>query len=103
MTDPAPFRLPLVAILRGITPDESVAHVGELVDEGYDAIEIVDGKRPRRHVGLVNDVAVLLNGHFGVATGNTAHGRRKAFQAVGQHIVVRDYLRAAKAERIKHV
>ena len=40
MTDPAPFRLPLVAILRGITPDESVAHVGELVDEGYDAIEI---------------------------------------------------------------
>ena len=40
MTDASPFRLPLVAILRGITPDESVAHVGELVAEGYDAIEI---------------------------------------------------------------
>jgi len=35
-----PFRLPLVAILRGIAPDEVVAHAGALVDEGYDAIEI---------------------------------------------------------------
>lgn len=35
-----PFALPLIAILRGITPDEAHAHVGALVDEGYDAIEI---------------------------------------------------------------
>ncbi|MBL8255884.1 MAG: 2-dehydro-3-deoxy-6-phosphogalactonate aldolase [Pseudoxanthomonas mexicana] len=35
-----PFTLPLIAILRGITPDEAHAHVGALVDEGYDAIEI---------------------------------------------------------------
>lgn len=35
-----PFRLPLVAILRGITPAESPAHIGALVEEGYDAIEI---------------------------------------------------------------
>lgn len=35
-----PFRLPLVAILRGITPAEAGAHVGALVEEGYDAIEI---------------------------------------------------------------
>ena len=35
-----PFALPLIAILRGITPDEVHAHVGALVDEGYDAIEI---------------------------------------------------------------
>ena len=35
-----PFRLPLIAILRGITPDEALAHVGALVEEGYDAIEI---------------------------------------------------------------
>ena len=40
MTQPSPFQLPLVAILRGITPDDSVAHVGALVEEGYDAIEI---------------------------------------------------------------
>ena len=36
----APFRLPLIAILRGIRPDEVLAHVAALVGEGYDAIEI---------------------------------------------------------------
>jgi len=35
-----PFALPLIAILRGITPDDALAHVGALVEEGYDAIEI---------------------------------------------------------------
>lgn len=33
-------RLPLIAILRGIRPDEALAHVGALVDAGFDAIEI---------------------------------------------------------------
>src|SRR5258706_3490813 len=37
---PLPFRLPLIAILRGIGPSDVLAHVGALVDEGYDAIEI---------------------------------------------------------------
>ena len=36
----APFRLPLIAILRGVRPDEVLAHVQVLVDAGYDAIEI---------------------------------------------------------------
>ncbi len=35
-----PFRLPLIAILRGIRPEEVMAHVRALVEEGYDAIEI---------------------------------------------------------------
>ena len=35
-----PFSLPLIAILRGITPDDVPAHVAALVEEGYDAIEI---------------------------------------------------------------
>jgi 2-dehydro-3-deoxyphosphogalactonate aldolase len=35
-----PFRLPLIAILRGIRPAEALAHVDVLVAEGYDAIEI---------------------------------------------------------------
>lgn len=35
-----PFRLPLIAILRGIRPDEAAAHVAALIDEGYDAIEV---------------------------------------------------------------
>ncbi len=37
---PLPFALPLIAILRGITPADVPAHVGALVEEGYDAIEI---------------------------------------------------------------
>ncbi|ANG90903.1 2-dehydro-3-deoxy-6-phosphogalactonate aldolase [Enterobacteriaceae bacterium 155047] len=32
--------LPLIAILRGITPDEAVAHVGAAIDAGFDAVEI---------------------------------------------------------------
>lgn len=39
-TTALPFALPLIAILRGITPAEVPAHVGALVEEGYDAIEI---------------------------------------------------------------
>lgn len=37
---PCPFRLPLIAILRGIRPDEVLAHVAALVEEGFDAIEV---------------------------------------------------------------
>jgi 2-dehydro-3-deoxyphosphogalactonate aldolase len=33
-------RLPLIAILRGILPGETSAHVGALVDAGFDAVEI---------------------------------------------------------------
>ncbi|HEV8694638.1 MAG TPA: 2-dehydro-3-deoxy-6-phosphogalactonate aldolase [Lysobacter sp.] len=36
----APFRLPLIAILRGIRPEEAMAHVRTLIEEGFDAIEI---------------------------------------------------------------
>ncbi|MGM3162608.1 2-dehydro-3-deoxy-6-phosphogalactonate aldolase [Dickeya undicola] len=32
--------LPLIAILRGITPDEVLAHVTALLDAGFDAVEI---------------------------------------------------------------
>ncbi|MDK9361674.1 2-dehydro-3-deoxy-6-phosphogalactonate aldolase [Lelliottia wanjuensis] len=32
--------LPLIAILRGITPDEALAHVGVVIDAGFDAVEI---------------------------------------------------------------
>ncbi|HEY9132845.1 MAG TPA: 2-dehydro-3-deoxy-6-phosphogalactonate aldolase [Dyella sp.] len=35
-----PTRIPLVAILRGIRPDEALAHVHVLIDAGFDAIEI---------------------------------------------------------------
>jgi len=40
VSPPLPFRLPLIAILRGITPNDAVSHVAALVEEGYDGIEI---------------------------------------------------------------
>ena len=50
-----PFRLPLVAILRGITPDEVLAHAGVLVEEGWDAIEI-----PTNSPGWEQSVALAV-------------------------------------------
>ncbi|MGA7438737.1 MAG: 2-dehydro-3-deoxy-6-phosphogalactonate aldolase [Luteibacter sp.] len=35
-----PTALPLIAILRGITPDDIVAHVEALIEAGFDAIEV---------------------------------------------------------------
>lgn len=35
-----PPRLPLIAILRGIRPEEALGHVAALIDAGFDAIEI---------------------------------------------------------------
>ncbi|HHG8771030.1 TPA: 2-dehydro-3-deoxy-6-phosphogalactonate aldolase [Raoultella planticola] len=33
-------KLPLIAILRGITPEEALTHVGTVIDAGFDAVEI---------------------------------------------------------------
>ena len=35
-----PTSLPLIAILRGIRPEEAVAHASALIDAGFDAIEV---------------------------------------------------------------
>lgn len=32
--------LPLIAILRGVTPEEALVHVGAVIDAGFDAVEI---------------------------------------------------------------
>src|SRR5215213_2476450 len=40
MSAVSPFQFPLIAILRGLTPDDALDHVGALAEAGYDAIEI---------------------------------------------------------------
>ena len=35
-----PIKLPLIAILRGIKPEEAEAHIRALIDAGFDAIEV---------------------------------------------------------------
>lgn len=58
-----PFRLPLIAILRGITPGESAAHVGALVEEGFDAIEI-----PTNSPDWATSIAAAVREHGAHAT-----------------------------------
>jgi len=63
-----PFRLPLIAILRGITPDETSAHVRALVEEGFDAIEI-----PTNSPAWQDSVAIAarefrVDAHIGAGT-----------------------------------
>lgn len=53
-----PFRLPLIAILRGIAPDDVAAQVGALVDEGFDAIEI-----PTNSPDWQRSVAIAVREH----------------------------------------
>ena len=46
-------RLPLIAILRGIRPEEVLAHVDALVEEGYDTIEVpMNSPEWEKSVGL---------------------------------------------------
>ncbi|MCW5257748.1 2-dehydro-3-deoxy-6-phosphogalactonate aldolase [Verminephrobacter aporrectodeae subsp. tuberculatae] len=40
MSMQALFKLPLIAILRGVRPHEVLAHAGALVEAGFDAIEV---------------------------------------------------------------
>lgn len=61
-----PTQLPLIAILRGIRPDEVVAHVQALLDAGFDAIEVpLNSPDWSRSVRLVSDActeAILVGG-----------------------------------------
>ncbi len=57
-----PFRLPLIAILRGIGPGDAGAHVGALVEEGYDAIEI-----PLNSPDWVQSIGMAAQDHGGHA------------------------------------
>ncbi|HBK46470.1 MAG TPA: 2-dehydro-3-deoxy-6-phosphogalactonate aldolase [Xanthomonadaceae bacterium] len=55
MSNAGPFKLPLVAILRGITPEDTLAHVGALIDAGFDAIEIpLNSPRWEQSIGLAH-------------------------------------------------
>lgn len=58
-TATSPFRLPLIAILRGIRAHEAQAHVQALVEEGYDAIEV-----PLNSPGWANSIGTAI-GEFG--------------------------------------
>ena len=64
MTWPTP--LPLIAILRGVRPDEAVVHAQALIDAGFDAIEIPlnspDWRSSVRQVAAAFGSAALIGG-----------------------------------------
>lgn len=78
---------PLVAILRGITPDEAVAHVAELVDAGFTLIEI-----PLNSPAALTSIARVAAG-FGdraiIGAGTVLEGQAVAdVQAAGGRLIV---------------
>jgi len=69
-----PFRLPLIAILRGITPNEVLAHVNALVDEGFDAIEVPTNSPDWQSSVAIAARAFPVDVHIGAGTVlTTAH------------------------------
>jgi hypothetical protein len=62
-SDPLRLRLPLIAILRGIRPREACDHIGVLVEEGFDAIEI-----PLNSPGWRESIGAALRGFGDAAT-----------------------------------
>lgn len=80
-------QLPLIAILRGIRPEETLAHAGALIDAGFDAIEI-----PLNSPDWQTSVGLAVK-HFGARAwigGGTVLSLDEvdALQALGAHLIV---------------
>ncbi len=69
-----PTRLPLIAILRGIRPDEAVMHAQALIDAGFDAIEIPLNSPD--WAASIRDVAARFGAHALIGGGTVLHRRR---------------------------
>jgi 2-dehydro-3-deoxyphosphogalactonate aldolase len=63
-----PFRLPLIAILRGITPDAVSAHVRALVEDGFDAIEIPTNSPDWQQSVAIAAREFRVDAHIGAGT-----------------------------------
>ena len=72
-------------------------------EKNRNEIHIRDLKRARRHVALVDLIAILTHHDLRVSSRNTAHHRRIAFQGIRQHIVVGRQLDAAKRHAVKDI
>jgi 2-dehydro-3-deoxyphosphogalactonate aldolase len=88
MDTPAPpFRLPLIAILRGITPDEVEAHVAALMEEGFDAIEVPTNSPDWARSVAIAARALPVDAWIGAGTVLTT-GHADALLAAGGRLAV---------------
>ncbi|TYT26871.1 2-dehydro-3-deoxy-6-phosphogalactonate aldolase [Luteimonas viscosa] len=93
-----PFRLPLIAILRGVMPVEVAEHCEVLVEEGFDAIEI-----PTNSPDWTRSVAIAASG-FGdrarIGAGTVLEAAHvDALLAAGGTLVVTPNVRPAVIRR----
>lgn len=66
-------------------------------------VHIGNLKCARRNIALINGVTILFDNYLRVSTGDAAHHRRVATQAIGQHIIVGGQLCAAERHTIKQL
>ena len=85
---------PLVAILRGITPDEVRAHVGALLEAGFTAVEIPTGSPDWAHSVALAVEACGARAQVGAGTVLEA-AHLDALEAAGGSLVVTPNVRPA--------
>ncbi|MNZ87419.1 hypothetical protein D3C78_1062760 [compost metagenome] len=66
-------------------------------------VHVVNHEGTGGHKGAVDFIAVLAHHHLGIGAGDTAYHRGVTAQAVGQHLVIRGHLHAAKGHGVKHL
>jgi 2-dehydro-3-deoxyphosphogalactonate aldolase len=101
MIEPFLDRLPLVAILRGVTPEEVVDVTSALVDEGFAIVEVpLNSPRPLESIGRLR---AKLDDEILVGAGTvTSPAQVKEIAAAGGRLIVMPHgdgevVRAAKA------
>ena len=98
--DAAMTRLPLIAILRGLTPDEAPAIGAALVEPGFTLLEVpLNSPDPLRSIAA-------LRGHFpaalvGAGTVLTAQQVRDVAAAGGELVVAPNFDRAVVTEAVR--
>ncbi|MNE76629.1 hypothetical protein D3C80_1728740 [compost metagenome] len=73
------------------------------VTVGRGSKQILNQKWTRWDMGLINDKTILLDGHAGIALGNTAHRWCIALQAAGVHLFIGGQLDTTKSNTVKYI
>ncbi len=81
----------------------SLAHADVQIAAAARGVQIGNFKRTRRHITLINHVAVLPDHDLRVSARNPAHHRRVALHTVRQNVIFRSQLPAAELYAVEHL